>query len=619
MIRNYFFYLFVLMYIFSACDSSTIYETIEDEKYWTYAGTDISNVNEFSVELNAMPLRTGESGKWEIVSGLVDNKVSFDKIEAPKTTFHGLPGESYQLCWHVSNQKETSGDTISVAFNPLKLSIKDFSFAYYTTRFTLSGEKFDNGHWEIDGEVLNRNILDLNSPYITIQGAENTAIKATWISNYGSKTASKTIELQTSNFSEFEALEDLSVEIEDYPQDYQLNEDGHVIQLNLHASGVTWRFADIDQFPALKALKYLQKLDIGGNSLNTLPVSIPDIMSNLRYLDCSHNYISSLPDNIGNLVQLDTLILGHQNSSYQGIKNIPHLPDSFGNLKSLKYLDMVGLDCEKLPDNFANLTELTYLNLFYNNISYLPDNIGKLTKLEYLDLWITCDLPESFSELRSLNDCRVVIKKEGATTIMPDNIGNLNKLTRLTLQGNFTNLPESIGNLKELKYLEISSDQEISISKVPESIGNLIKLETLFLNGKFTELPESFGNLQSLKSVSVLSCLKSLPNSIGNLPLVDALFQNGEIEYLPESITQIESLKYLYLSYNAIKELPESMGNLKNLYQFNLFSNNLKDLPISIQNLSENLGYLNLGKNNIPKDKQETITSWLPKTSVSFN
>ena len=125
--------------------------------------------------------------------------------------------------------------------------------------------------------------------------------------------------------------------------------------------------------------------------------------------------------------------------------------------------------------------------------------------------------------------------------------------------------------------------------------------------------------MQSLKSVSVLSCLKSLPNSIGNLPLVDALFQNGEIEYLPESITQIESLKYLYLSYNAIKELPESMGNLKNLYQFNLFSNNLKDLPISIQNLSENLGYLNLGKNNIPKDKQETITSWLPTTSVSFN
>ena len=89
-------------------------------------------------------------------------------------------------------------------------------------------------------------------------------------------------------------------------------------------------------------------------------------------------------------------------------------------------------------------------------------------------------------------------------TFIPDNIGNLKKLRRLTVRHvseKMSFLPESIGDLENLERLEVNHAQ---LKFLPESIGKLKKLEELILLGnKLESLPESLRNLKSLKSVLI--------------------------------------------------------------------------------------------------------------------
>ncbi len=54
--------------------------------------------------------------------------------------------------------------------------------------------------------------------------------------------------------------------------------------------------------------------------------------------------------------------------------NLKTLPESFGYLKELKALNLVGNDIEYLPLSFSKLKSLTYLNLATNFSISLPEN-----------------------------------------------------------------------------------------------------------------------------------------------------------------------------------------------------------------------------------------------------
>ncbi|KAH7854458.1 hypothetical protein Vadar_014018 [Vaccinium darrowii] len=87
------------------------------------------------------------------------------------------------------------------------------------------------------------------------------------------------------------------------------------------------------------------------NSNDTKDVQASGCLKELNMANCSLSY---LPDEIGNLISLQTLYL-QQN-------NLITLPDCICNLTCLKRLD---LEC---------------------NVSHLPSEIGRLTSLEYLKL-----------------------------------------------------------------------------------------------------------------------------------------------------------------------------------------------------------------------------------------
>ena len=117
----------------------------------------------------------------------------------------------------------------------------------------------------------------------------------------------------------------------------------------------------------------------------------------LKFLDVSHNLLTSLPDEIGNCPSLVEIRLnGNQ---------IERLPESIGMLENLESLNLSSNQLETLPRNLSGLRILKSLNLESNNIHTIPDSIGHLEMLSDLNLaknQIQNIEPGSLENLRSL-------------------------------------------------------------------------------------------------------------------------------------------------------------------------------------------------------------------------
>jgi len=90
------------------------------------------------------------------------------------------------------------------------------------------------------------------------------------------------------------------------------------------------------------------------------------------------NLLTSLPDNFGNLVKLQSLDLG--------INKLTSLPDNFGNLVKLQSLKLGMNEFTSLPDSFGNLVNLQSLVLGLNKFSSLPESLKNLVNLQRFDL-----------------------------------------------------------------------------------------------------------------------------------------------------------------------------------------------------------------------------------------
>jgi len=103
-------------------------------------------------------------------------------------------------------------------------------------------------------------------------------------------------------------------------------------------------------------LTKLKKLAVNSNKLVCLPSSTSHMMT-LMVLDVRLNCLRSLPDDLENLVNLETLNVS----------------------QNFRYL-------ESLPYSIGLLLSLVELDVSYNNIKTLPDSIGCLQKLQKLSV-----------------------------------------------------------------------------------------------------------------------------------------------------------------------------------------------------------------------------------------
>jgi internalin A len=345
--------------------------------------------------------------------------------------------------------------------------------------------------------------------------------------------------------------------------------------------------------------------EINGNIYNNNDLPI---YSDKYNIDLTEKSLEQIPDCIGNLQNLQSLILrGNQLSS---------IPESIGNLKNLATLNLNSNQLINLPESIGDLKNLRDLVLDYNQLNSLPKSIGNLKNLPTLDLGTNqlTTLPESIGDLENLERLEI---NDNQLNNLPENIGNLKNLTTLNLNSNLLiNLPESIGNIQRLSSLHIYNNK---LSSLPESIGNLVNLRLLTLSAnQITSLPESIGNLKNLQYLYFGgNLLTSLSDSIRNLMnLRELSLSSNKLTSIPESIGNLQNLKILDLGSNRLTSIPGSIGNLQNLSELKLSSNQLTSLPVSIKSLLEKLSFLDLRYNNFSEEEKAKIEEWLPGTEI---
>lgn len=152
--------------------------------------------------------------------------------------------------------------------------------------------------------------------------------------------------------------------------------------------------------------------------------------------------------------------------------------------------------------------------------------------------------------------------KEGYWTGVPRDINKLFLLEELSINSygeNTTDLPEEIGLLTNLKKLSLSCKCKL----LPNSITNLKNLEVLLLSVRgLEELPSGIKKLNKLKKLSLQwSNIQILPDDIGKLENLEVIMleHNSYDIKLPLSIVNLKKLKALYLpiSYRVPLKLNE--------------------------------------------------------------
>jgi len=322
--------------------------------------------------------------------------------------------------------------------------------------------------------------------------------------------------------------------------------------------------------------------------------AIPEIPKSVRQLLCrelilAENDITSIPEEIGKLVNLEVLDLGNN--------RINHLPPAIGDLGgTLRELWLTNnklFFSGPLTPNLGKLKNLVKLDLSGNQLEELPAEMGQMVLLQYLDISNNSlqVFPPEFGNMRAL----LIFKADNnRIRALPPEVGNLTALTEWSLGHNaLTRLPPQIGNLQQLQVRFLSSPPKRTEGRLcsllllvglhpigsdarcplpPNHQCSRLAPQVLDLtNNKIQDMPKEMGYLTKLRKLAVdeNSHLKTMFPLRGLRELQILGMRNTLLDEIPGDLCLLPSLTELDLRNNLqFGRLPPELGRLTNLKKF---------------------------------------------------
>ena len=287
---------------------------------------------------------------------------------------------------------------------------------------------------------------------------------------------------------------------------------------------LSWKKTDVPESIATN----LDRLELDCGTMGIIDPSNLERFWNLRHLKLNIYEVPRLPDAIGDLFSLTSLVLWDA--------EITSIPPTIGLLQNLELLHIyITKNLFTIPEEIGYLLSLKVLKINGYNIKSLPYSIGYLQSLQELDLGHATSLSE-----------------------IPDSIGNLTNLIKLDLYHSTVQaIPPSIGRLQNLQELKLRATD--NIRKLPHEIGNLLSLIKLDLCwSKVEELPPSIGKLQNLEELHLRGTkhLTKLPEEIGDLTSITTFDISGSlVEGIPFPSSIRNKLGYMLACRHARSRL----------------------------------------------------------------
>ena len=242
------------------------------------------------------------------------------------------------------------------------------------------------------------------------------------------------------------------------------------------------------------------------------------------------------------------------------VQTIPNYHCS--GLNFLKELLIPFNKLEKLPESFGNLRELRILDIQGNAVSYLPESFVLLPKLEVF--------------FAAKNDFRQFPRELKSMEFLHTLDLGYNKIVRVG---------RTIGTLKNLQHFSITHNE---VKELPAELGRCKYLQTVDLSyNELTELPKEMGRCEQIMFLDAShNLLRTLPYQICECQVLQHLdCSHNKLVDIPQQYCYIRTLRRLNLSDNKISALHGPIHFWVNLQALDVSNNCLMVLPLEFSQL----------------------------------